>query len=261
MKPRCLELVPQEARSPPLARGRRGLGSQALHREAPFKLSRCRLRGLLPFSGDNSFSFPPCLLPSEGRPLPQREQAATVSVNIREVTEVPGKWAPLLPEHVPVAVGSRIRQASPHLLKLSQEGSKQMVGPQCLNMLSASTPKASLFVHFLSKHEQLQEFQDLVQNEDVRRSFKKHSEFQSGDISALKASVGCSEPRALWGCPSRAPCPPALPRSLLREKLHVLHLWVGWHVGAPLSPGMTPLSPAYWAKPSWVSAPLTCERE
>lgn len=95
-----------------------------------------------------------------------------MSVNIREVTEVPGKWAPLLPEHVPVAVGSRIRQASPHLLQLSQEGSKQMVGPQCLNMLSASTPKASLFVHFLSKHEQLQEFQDLVQNEDVRHSFK-----------------------------------------------------------------------------------------
>ncbi|CAM9493783.1 unnamed protein product [Rangifer tarandus platyrhynchus] len=90
-----------------------------------------------------------------------------MSVNIREVTAVPGKWAPLLPEHVPVAAGSRIRQASPHLLQLSQEGSKQMVGPWCLNVLSASTPKASFFVPFFSKHEQLQEFQDLVQNEDL----------------------------------------------------------------------------------------------
>lgn len=151
-----------------------------------------------------------------------------MSVNIREVTAVPGKWALLLPEHVPVAAGSRIRQASPHLLQLSQEGSKQMVGPRCLNVLSASTPKASFFVPFLSKHEQLQEFQDLVQNEDVRRSFKKHSEFQSGDSRTLKPSVGCSEPRAPWGCPSYAPCPLALTRSLLREKLRYRTSTCGW---------------------------------
>lgn len=127
-----------------------------------------------------------------------------------------------------MAVGSRIRQASPHLLQLSQEGSKQMVGPRCLNVLSASTPRASFFVHFLSKHEQLQEFQDLDQNEDVRRSFKKHSEFQNGDSRALKLSVGCSEPRAPWGCPSHAPYAPALPRSLLREKLSYMSSTCGW---------------------------------
>ena len=89
-----------------------------------------------------------------------------------------------------MAAGSRIRQASPHLLQLSQEGSKQMVGPRCLNVLSASTPKASFFVHFLSKHEQLQEFQDLEQNEDVRRSFKKHSEFQASSVLA-REGAGC----------------------------------------------------------------------
>lgn len=73
----------------------------------PLKLSCCCLQGFLPFSGDDGFSFPPCLLPSESAPLSSvGAKAATVTMNLREATEVLGKCASPLPEHVRAAAWS-----------------------------------------------------------------------------------------------------------------------------------------------------------
>lgn len=150
---------------PPLQEGGERAWESGTAQRDPFQAFLLPFGGLLPFSGDNSFSFPPCLLPSEEASLPS-EQAATVSVNIREVTEVPGKWAPLLPEHVPVAVGSRIRQAAtppPAAVpgRLQADGG----APVSEHAVSLHPQRHPLFCHFSTQARAAAGFQDLVQNE------------------------------------------------------------------------------------------------
>ena len=90
----------QEAWPPPLA-GASGSGCTGV--SVGLKLSCRCLQGILPFSGDAGFSFPPLCPPLRGRQLSQWEQAATASVDLREGTGAAGKCASPRLKHVPVA--------------------------------------------------------------------------------------------------------------------------------------------------------------
>lgn len=163
----------------------------------------------------------------------------------------------------------RLRRVSPRLPQLPRAGSEQVAGPRLSGHAGGVHRGGALLcpLPVLPKHDQLQNFQDLVRREDVRCSSKNYSEFRGSDSRTLNRvrdppSVGLCE-AARVARPVPRPCLAAArkgSRASSRSEAPSYAPPAGEWGGTRGHWDTVPVSPARVATPSWVPAPLARRR-